>query len=378
MVIQRGRVIQRVWKRGRVKRTAWGYTLQVDGKQERRYDAAWTREDAERELATRKLGLTAPAAPHAAKTLGVMVTEYLAQKEARGKKTIRNDRMATVRLLRFFGDALPLTEITAQRIAQYEHKRLTEKSERLGRPVGPASLNRDLSILRGMLRMATEWEYIAKPPKIRLVKEPQGRLEHLTEDEATRLLTECQRAATYPVASHRSPHLHAIVTVALNTGLRLGEVLGLTWGRVDFSRGVILLEQTKNGRRREVPMNRAVDDVLSPLARAHGGRVFGPRSVRRAFESACERAKLINFHFHDLRHTFASWLVMRGRPLKEVQELLGHQTITMTMRYAHLSPDRLRDAVASLDDFSACQSASTRSAHEAAPAPASPVSTRQD
>jgi len=195
----------------------------------------------------------------------------------------------------------------------------------------------------------------------------------MTEDEATRLLTECQRAATYPVASHRSPHLHAIVTVALNTGLRLGEVLGLTWGRVDFSRGVILLEQTKNGRRREVPMNRAVDDVLSPLARAHaGGRVFGPRSVRRAFESACERAKLINFHFHDLRHTFASWLVMRGRPLKEVQELLGHQTITMTMRYAHLSPDRLRDAVASLDDFS------TRSAHEAAPAPASPVSTRQD
>jgi integrase len=147
-----------------------------------------------------------------------------------------------------------------------------------------------------MLRMATEWEYIAKPPKIRLMKEPQGRLEHLTEDEATRLLTECQRAATHPVVTCRSPHLHAIVTVALNTGLRRGEVLGLTWDRVDFSRGVILLEQTKNGRRREVPMNRAVYDALSLLARPQvGGRVFGPSSVRKAFESACERAKLINF-----------------------------------------------------------------------------------
>jgi integrase len=100
--------------------------------------------------------------------------------------------------------------------------------------------------------------------------------------------------------------------------------------------------------------------------------VFGPNSVRAAFESACERAKLIDFHFHDLRHTFASWLVMRGRPLKEVQELLGHQTITMTMRYAHLSSDRLRDAVASLDDFS------TRSAHEAAATPDSAVNARQN
>jgi len=74
--------------------------------------------------------------------------------------------------------------------------------------------------------------------------------------------------------------------------------------------------------------------------------------MRGASLSAVERAGLEDFRFHGLRHTFAAWLVMRGGPLKEVQELLGHQTIAMTMRYVHLSPDRLRGAVAALEDFS--------------------------
>jgi integrase len=142
--------------------------------------------------------------------------------------------------------------------------------------------------------------------------------------------------------------------------MRKSEVMDLEWERVDFARGVILLERTKTGKRRELSMNRAVYDVLSAISRPDDGA--GPvfrnatgeawRSIRTAFEQACRDAKVLDFRFHDLRHTFASWLVMRGRPLKEVQELLGHKTITMTMRYAHLAPDRLRDAVAALEDFS--------------------------
>ena len=126
-----------------------------------------------------------------------------------------------------------------------------------------------------------------------------------------------------------------MVVVALNTGMRKSEILNLEWERVNFSRGVIQLETTKNGSRREIPMNQAVQ------SRAPG---CSPRSVRTAFEGALERAGVKNFHFHDLRHTFASWLTMKGRPLREVQELLGHKSIRMTERYSHLAPERLRDA----------------------------------
>jgi integrase len=113
---------------------------------------------------------------------------------------------------------------------------------------------------------------------------------------------------------------------------------------------VLVLEQTKSGRRREIPMNRAVYDVLSPLPgpkaegvlfRKASGAAWG--NIRTAFERALKEAKIADFRFHDLRHTYASWLMMRGRSLKEVQEMLGHREFSMTLRYAHLSPDRLSE-----------------------------------
>jgi integrase len=228
--------------------------------------------------------------------------------------------------------------------------------------VTSATVNREVSILRCLLRMAHERGDVERVPKIRLAREPEGRLRFLTEVEAAKLLEACRA----PKRVEQSPYLPAIVTVALNTGMRKGEILGLAWERVDFARGVLLLERTKSGKRREIPMNRAVYDVLAEIrarqAKEDGhdpvGVVFrrsaGPAwgNFRRAFERAVEAAKLEDLHFHDLRHTFASWLVMRGRPLKEVQELLGHRTLAITVRYSHLSQDRLRDAVASLEDFS--------------------------
>jgi integrase len=159
------------------------------------------------------------------------------------------------------------------------------------------------------------------------------------------------------------------VTLAVNTGMRKGEIMGLAWERVDFSRGVLLLEQTKSGRRREIPMNRAVYDALSGLPglkteglifRRKNGAAWG--QIRTAFAGALTKAKIEAFRFHDLRHTYASWLVMRGRSLKEVQELLGHQEFSMTLRYAHLSPDRLREAVEAVNF-------STKSAQSAVDSP---------
>jgi integrase len=239
-----------------------------------------------------------------------------------------------------------------------------------------------------LLRLARKRRYITEVPEFDMAREPEGRLRFLSEDEAAKLLAACEEASSdRRMISQRSPYLFAIVTIALNTGMRKGEILGLTGECVDFARGVILLQRTKSGRRREVPMNRAVDRVLadlrekqarasddgaplSPAFRRADGSAWG--SIRKAFEGACEAAKVSDFRFHDLRHTCASWLVMRGRPLKEVQELLGHASITMTMRYAHLAPDRLRDAVASLEDFS------TRSAQEATKTALQPVTTCQN
>ncbi len=349
------RVVKRIWKSpgplGRsVRKVAWGYTLQVNGKQERKFSAAWSKQDAQEALAKRLLERDEPKALPPPKTFGEVAQEYLNYKQAHGKRSLRCDRLHLRRLLRSFGAETPLPGITAQQIAQYERSRATETS-RLGRGLSPAALNRELATLRHLLRLSEEWGYLEKAPRIRLAKEPEGRLRFLTEDEIQRLLEACERS--------QNPYLKAMVTIALHTGMRKGEILGLEWERVDFSRGVLLLEQTKSGRRREVPMNRAVDDALSSLPgptsgglcfRKTNGAAWG--SIRTAFERACKAARIEKFRFHDLRHTCASWLVMRGRSLKEVQELLGHREFSMTLRYAHLAPDRLREAVASLEDFS--------------------------
>jgi integrase len=135
--------------------------------------------------------------------------------------------------------------------------------------------------------------------------------------------------------------------VALETGLRRSEVLGLEWERVDLSRGVIRLERTKSGKRREVPMRQRVYEVLAARAGDGKGRVWPVGDIRSSFESAVEAAKLDKeFTFHGCRHHFASWFVMRGGSLVALQQLLGHATLTMTMKYAHVGAGHLRDEVA--------------------------------
>ena len=116
---------------------------------------------------------------------------------------------------------------------------------------------------------------------------------------------------------------------ALFTGLRRGEVFDLTWERVDRARGVILLVITKSGKRREVPLNSPADAVFGTSKWDHFCSVW---------EGAVDRADLVDFHFHDLRHTFASWAVQRGASLQELKPLLGHHSLAMTLRYGHRRP----------------------------------------
>src|SRR5262245_10914627 len=337
------KVNQRPWRvpGQRAKRKAWGFTVQADGRQKRVYKSKWTKDDAEKALAAFLLKVE-----HSKPTCGITLAEaterYLATKAR--KRTLKNDERILNHLKSAFGADTALEDLTASRISEYKGTRLATKvgnsdAERL---LTAAAVNRPLALLRHLLRTAhEEWEILPAVPKIRLEKEPQGRLRWLTEDEIRKLLDACSKS--------RNRDLRAAVVVALNTGLRRSELLGLTWDRVDLSRGVIRLEVTKSGKRREVPLNAESYASLVSFNQRESARVFRNQSLRKAYENAVSNAKLDDVNFHTLRHTFASWAVMRGVSLKELQELLGHSSLAMTMRYAHLAPERLRSAVTRLE-----------------------------
>jgi len=227
------------------------------------------------------------------------------------------------------------------------------RARRIGEQVGPATINREMATLKHALSKAVEWKLLRKTAReeltaIKKYQEPDGHLRYLSgEAEAERLLQAC------------GDSLRPIVVTAIHTGMRKGELLGLTWDCVDMTHGFIRLKQTKNGKARALPFNETLWNLFSRLrTRPDVPWVFhdpaGHRweDVRHAFDRACEGAGLTDFHFHDLRHTFASWLMMRGVPLATVSNLLGHTSPTMTLRYAHLSPKHLTSAVRVLDPVS--------------------------
>jgi integrase len=221
-----------------------------------------------------------------------------------------------------------------------------------------SSINRELEVLSAAINHARhqlDWD-LPNPVSGRMLKEPEGRVRWITREEARRLLD--------AAGESRSPYLVDLLTVALNTGMRREEMLGLEWRRVDLQAGLIHLEahHTKSGKRRSVPLNQSARRAILSRARFRAEHcpaspwVFckqnGKRieDARKGFLAACAKVGIEDFHFHDLRHTCAAWLVSAGVPLSEVRDLLGHSTITMTERYAHLAPERVRCAVAVLDE----------------------------
>ena len=328
----------------KVRRTAYGYTLMVNGRRERTVHEDWTKDDALAELVKRQAEIAAGKVTRpAARTLGQLSEEYLTYKRQQGKRSLRDDiRILTTRLLPAFGADLPVKKLTAPAIAQYEKRRSGQ--------VGPATVALELAVLRHMLRLGKRWGYLTVVPDIEMPEKPEGRQRYLETEEIVRLLEACR--------SSLNPYLATIVTIAINTGMRKGEVMGLEWERIDLATSRITLYRTKSRKPRGVPMNRAVYEAfvaLEPDAATRTGRVFRRTDggawgqIRTAFANALERAGIKDFRFHDLRHTAASHLIMRGRSLKEVQEVLGHADIKMTMRYLHLSPSHLRAAVDALD-----------------------------
>ena len=187
-------------------------------------------------------------------------------------------------------------------------------------------------------------------------KKPRGRERYLDAEEIARLLAAC--------AESKNPYLTTIVTVALNTGMRKAELLGLTWERVNLSTFTITLYKTKADKSRGIPVHGDLEAALRALEpdpakrvgllfKKRDGRRWG--QVRTAFEAALDRAGIAGFRFHDLRHTFASHFVMRGGSLADLKEILGHADIKTTMRYSHLSTTHLRASMERMEGLTSAR-----------------------
>lgn len=219
--------------------------------------------------------------------------------------------------------------------------------------ISPARVNRYISALSHCMNMAVnELEWMQENPlrKISKLREPRGRIRYLTEEERERLLEACKSSDYKP--------LYLIVILAISTGARRGEILSLRWADVDFKRGQMIVHETKNGERRLLPLTgRAMSlmqdhykqrseysDLIFPYANEDK-----PQDIRAYFENALAQAEIENFRFHDLRHTAASYLAMNGASLAEIAEVLGHKTLAMVKRYAHLTDAHTKSVVARMN-----------------------------
>lgn len=187
--------------------------------------------------------------------------------------------------------------------------------------------------------------------KVTTPAQPKGRVRFLDDAEREKLLQACKES--------KNPVLYPCVVLALSTGMRQGELMGLKWQDVDLQHGVIILHETKNGERRRVPVSGLALELLKEHAkvrRIDTALLFPskikpqqPIELKKAWQTALNKAQIENFHWHDLRHCTASYLAMDGASLAEIAEVLGHKTLSMVKRYAHLSDGHVSNVVASMN-----------------------------
>jgi len=253
-----------------------------------------------------------------------------------------------------FGD-FTLAHVTPALIAE---GRDSLRSEQIGRDGkkrrSNATVNRYLAALSHAFSVAVrEWGWLDASPvrKVSRLKESRGRVRFLSKDERTRLLKACRGSS--------QPLLYPLVVLALSTGARQGELLALRWSDVDLKRKVIRLEDTKNNERRALPLAGLAFELVSELSkvrRIDSDLVFSskrdgkkPFYFRTVWLKALIDARVEDFRFHDLRHTAASYLAMNGATLAEIAEVLGHKTLAMVKRYAHLTEQHTSKVVARMN-----------------------------
>jgi len=312
-----------------------------------------------------------------ASTLIQFVERFLTYSENNNKpSTVASKRQTlTNHIVPFFGsnrlDSIGPADIEAFK-AQMRHKtsgaRPRKQSptkwaikKRYGeepRQLSLKSINNSLAVLRKLLSLAQEQGVIEHVPRVRLFRVEKPSFDFLNFDEAERLV------------QAMDPEWRPVLLTALKTGLRLGELIGLRWSDLDLVRGKLHVRRTiwrgieglpKGGRARTVEMPRSLVDTLKAIRHLRGPYVFcqvdgeplTPGMLKRPLDRALQRAGIARevgrVGWHDIRHTYGSHLAMRGVPLKVIQEEMGHASIEMTLKYAHLSPETKQNAVQVLD-----------------------------
>lgn len=263
---------------------------------------------------------------------------YLAHQKARitAKAYDREKGIVEGHLIPFFSGKLAvIRRVDVQRY-------VTKRSGK----VSAHSIQKELNALKHLLRLAVEWEIIPFNPSqgVKSPKVPAGRVRYLQPTELRVLLEACPE------------WLRPIVALAVSTGMRRSEILGLRWLDVDIVHDRIMLPQTKNGDGRIVYLNKSAQTVIEFLPfeakTKQTDKLFRgitPDQVSVTFKRVCTAIEILDFRFHDLRHTAASWLRMQGEDIHTVAQLLGHKDLRMAARYQHLSPTFLANAVSKLD-----------------------------
>ena len=273
------------------------------------------------------------------RTAGEMIDRYIAGVLPGKPKSAKCQRQQLAWWRAELG-ALSLADVTPAVLAEVRDKFAGGVTVR-GKQRGPGTVNRYLAALSHAFTIAVkEWGWLDDNPlrKVTKPKEPRGRVRYLGDDERARLLAACKESD--------SAGLYPAVVLALCTGARRMEILGLRWGQVDFARRAITLLETKNGEIRSLPLVGHALDLMGERAKVRridtdlvfpGRKKHRPVDLRTPFETALKRAGIEDFRWHDLRHSAASYLAMNGATLAEIAEVLGHKTLAMVKRYAHLS-----------------------------------------
>lgn len=288
---------------------------------------------------------------------------------------------ATKRLIEYAFSHLgktPLSQISHSQIEKW-------RTERLNKDLKPSTINRYVNALRAVLTKAVEWEVIAEHPlkKLKpLTVDQAPKVRYLSQDEELRLYNALAardadiKAARERANEHRQARgnellpdlsnctfgdrISPMVILSLKTGMRRGEVFDIEWQDIDFEQKTITIraEISKSKRTRHIPMNQSVLSALvdwSTQSPSNTGRIFPSDSggrldnTNKAWANLLNAANIQQFRWHDMRHDFASKLVMKGVPLNTIRELCGHTDLNTTLRYAHLAPDHKAEAVSLLD-----------------------------